>query len=164
MKYFFTPLLGLLLALVSLIVAPIGMLFAVRFIKWDTEPSNGSYEQDPTIRGDLPRRLSWFQTPDERFPGGLYEPTVNSLLKDRGKLICSWYWAGWRNQMMGMAASFGKSTTDYIPESYGMWERGDIWRICFPVIFFRVVLGWQVYRKRDGTFLAVPVCTIKKKL
>jgi hypothetical protein len=108
--------------------------------------------------------LSWFQTPDERFPGGLYEPTVKDMLDKHGKIITSWYWAGLRNQMMGLAAAVGKPTTDYIPESYGFWERDNIWRLCFPFIFCRIVLGWQVYRKEDMTFLAVPVCTIKKKL
>ena len=49
MRYIITPLIGLLLALVSLIVAPIGMLFAVWFVQWDTEPSAGSYADDPTV-------------------------------------------------------------------------------------------------------------------
>jgi hypothetical protein len=86
------------------------------------------------------------------------------MLDNYGKNITSWYWAGIRNQMMGLAAALGKPTTDYIPEEYGFWSRGDIWRLCFPLVFCRIVLGWQVYRKQDMTFLAVPVFTIKKKL
>jgi hypothetical protein len=162
MKYIITPLIGLLLTLVSLVVAPFGMLVAVWFIRWDDTPTNGSYGQDPTIRGDLPHLLRWFQTPDERFPGGLYEPTVAAWLASGGKSYCSYMWAGWRNQMMGMAAAFGKPATDYIPEGNGFWSRDDIWRYSLPLGPIRIVTGWQVYRRLDGTFLAVPVCTLKR--
>ena len=163
MKYLITPLVGLLLALVSLIVAPIGMLVAVWFIKWDDTPTNGSYNQNPTIRGDLPYLLRWFQTPDERFPGGLYEPTVQGWLDSYGKYFCSYMWAGTRNQMMGLAAALGKPATDYIPETpLGFWERDDIWRYALPFGPIKIVVGWQVYRKLDQSFLAVPVFTLKK--
>ena len=163
MKYLITPLVGLLLALVSLIVAPVGMLFAVWFIKWDDTPTNGSYNQNPTIRGDLPYLLRWFQTPDERFPGGLYEPTVQGWLDSYGKYFCSYMWAGTRNQMMGLAAALGKPATDYIPETpLGFWERDDIWRYALPFGPIKIVVGWQVYRKLDQSFLAVPVFTLKK--
>ena len=156
MKYLITP-------LVSLIVAPIGMLVAVWFIKWDDTPTNGSYNQNPTIRGDLPYLLRWFQTPDERFPGGLYEPTVQGWLDSYGKYFCSYMWAGTRNQMMGLAAALGKPATDYIPETpLGFWERDDIWRYALPFGPIKIVVGWQVYRKLDQSFLAVPVFTLKK--
>ncbi len=162
LKYILTPIAGLTLALSSLIVSPIGMLFAVWFIKWDNTPTNGSYNQNPTIRGDLPYLLKWFQTPDERFPGGLYEPTVKNWLNTQGKYICSYKWAGLRNQLMGLAAALGCPTTDYIPESpLGFWERGNIWRYTKVLGPIKVVLGWQVYRRLDLTFLAVPVFTLK---
>ncbi len=192
MKYILTPLIGLLLALVSLIIAPIGMIFAVWFIKWDTEPTNGSYNQDPTIRGDLPYLLKWFQTPDERFPGGLYEPTVKQWLEQDGKMWCSYRWAGLRNQMMGLAAALGKEAPYYLPEKpegYFEFKQGaelldqvmelakangepmpslkstgykDIWRYILPLGPIKIVFGWQVYRCADMTFLAVPVFTLKK--
>ena len=162
MKYLITPLVGLLLALVSLIVAPIGMLVAVWFIKWDDTPTNGSYNQNPTIRGDLPYLLRWFRTPDERFPGGLYEPTVQGWLDKYGKYVCSYLWAGIRNQMMGLAQALGHSTTDYIPEEpLGFWERDDIWRYSAKLGPIKFVCGWQVTKLLDSSFLAVPVCTIK---
>ena len=162
MKYILTPLVGLLLAIVSFIVAPFAMILAVFFIKWDKEPTNGSYNQNPTIRGDLPYLLKWFQTPDERFPGGLYEPAVQSWLDKHGKLVCSWYWAGIRNQMMGLAAACGKETTDYIPETpLGFWERDNVWRYSLKIGPVKFVCGWQVYRRTDLTFLAVPVFTLK---
>ena len=162
MKYILTPLIGLCLALVSFIVAPIAMLVVVWFIRWDDTPTNGSYGQNPTIRGDLPYLLRWFQTPDERFPGGLYEPTVQGWLDAHGKWYCSYLWAGMRNQLMGLAAWLGRSATDYIPEGLGFWSRDDIWRYACSLGFGRFVCGWQVYRRLDGTFLAVPVCTLKR--
>ena len=162
MKYIFTPIIGLLLALSSLVIAPIGMLFAVWFIKWDKTPTNGSWEANPTIRGDLPYLLKWFQTPDERFPGGLYEPTVQHWLDAQGKYVCSYKWAGLRNQLMGLAAALGRQTTDYIPETpLGFWERDNIWRYSKVLGPIMIVLGWQVYKKTDKTFLAVPVFTLK---
>ena len=62
-----------------------------------------------------------------------------------------------------LSAAVGKKTTDYIPETpYGYWERDDIWRYALPIGKVRIVVGWQVYRKLDLSFLAVPVFTIKK--
>ena len=78
-------------------------------------------------------------------------------------------WAGWRNQLMGLAAALGKSTTGYIPETpLGFWERKDkltgdiVWRYSKGLKWFKFVCGWQVYRKTDLTFLAVPVMTLKR--
>ena len=162
MKYIITPLVGLLLALVSFIVAPVGMLVAVFFIRWDATPTNGSYDQNPTIRGDLPYLLRWFRTPDERFPGGLYEPTVQGWLDKYGKYVCSYLWAGIRNQMMGLAQALGKPTTDYIPEEpLGFWERDDVWRYSAKIGPIKFVCGWQVTKLIDNSFLAVPVMTLK---
>jgi hypothetical protein len=162
MKYIITPLIGLTLAIISAILAPIVMLLAVWFIKWDKEPTTGSWGLNPTIRGDLPYLLRWFQTPDERFPGGLYEPTVQKWLDTKGKRYCSYMWAGMRNQMMGLAAALGRPATDYIPESpMGMWKRDDIWRYSRMLGSFRFVCGWQVTKLASGSFLAVPVCSLK---
>jgi hypothetical protein len=161
---------GFLLTVVSFFVAPVVMLFAVWLIEWDVVESPGNYAEDvtftnnSTIRGDLPKWLRWFQTPDERFPGGLYEPAVYDMLLRRGKTITSWYWAGWRNQLIGMAAYFGKPTTDYIPDGNGFWQRGDVWRLSIPIGFGRVLMGWKAYRNPDKTFLAVPMFTLKHNL
>ena len=165
MKYLITPLAGLLLALVSLIVAPIGMLFAVWFVKWDTEPTAGSYADDPTvpkiIRGDLPWWLSWFSTPDERCPCNSFEPDMMVMLAKYGRTFTTYWNLGIRNQLMGLAAALGKPATDYIPEGNGFWERDDIWRYSLPLGPIRIVAGWQVYRRLDQSFLAVPVFTLK---
>ena len=162
MQYIITPLIGLFLALVSAVVAPIGMLVAVWFIRWDKEPTPGSWGLNPTIRGDLPKLLRWFQTPDERFPGGLYEPTVQKWLDARGKYYCSYMWAGLRNQMMGLAAAFGQPTSDYFPEEpLGMYRCGTLWRYARKFGSVKFVCGWQVTKLSNGSFLAVPVCTLK---
>ena len=167
LRYLLTPVAGLTLALVSLIVAPIGMLFAVWFVKWDTEPSAGSYADDPTvpkiIRGDLPWWLSYFSTPDERCPCNSFEPDMMVMLEKYGKTFTTYWNLGWRNQMMGLAAALGKSTTAYAPEGIKNWNRGDVWAFSFPLRICRFVGGWQIYKKLNGTFLAVPVGTLKRK-
>lgn len=164
MTYFLTPIIGLLLGIASVFVAPIAMLLALPFISWDKIPSNGSYGQDPTIRGDLPAWLAWLATPDERFPGGLYEPMVKARLDRFGKLWCSYVWAGWRNQMIGLAYAFGKPATGYCPDNSGFWSDGNIWRLSVPLGPIRFVTGYKVYRNTDLTFHAVPVTTFKKSL
>ena len=166
MKYLLTPLVGLLLALVSLVVAPVGMLFAVWFVRWDKEPSAGSYADDPNvpkiIRGDLPKWLSWFSTPDDRCPGPSYEPTIVSMIAKYGGTVTTYYNLGLRNQMMGLAQALGKPTTDYIPEEpLGFWERDDVWRYSAKLGPIKFVCGWQVTKLLDSSFLAVPVATLK---
>lgn len=128
MKYVFTPLVGFVLALVSLIVPPLALPFLMWFARWDGAVTRDLDGRFPIIRGDLPRWLAWFETPDERLPGGLYEPTVEKVYVVWGKWGCTYYWLGLRNRAFGLARAIGKATTDYIPEGYGFWERGDIWR------------------------------------
>lgn len=168
MKYVITPIVGLLLSLAGFVLAPIVMLGGVWLIKWDTEPSAGSYADDPnvpkTIRGDLPRWLNWFSTPDERCPGNMFEPAIVAMLAKYGKTVTTYYNLGWRNQMMGLAASVGKETTDYIPDKpLGFWQRDDIWRYTLALGPIYIIAGWQVYRRLDKSFLAVPVLTAKRK-
>ncbi len=168
-----TPILGIFVIIVSLF-SPLLMLIALPFIRWDKEESTVSkFEADgkgggemipyPAIRGDLPKIFKWLETPDERLPGGLYEATVKDIHDKYGKYICSWYWLGLRNQVMGLAAALGQKTTDYIPEEpLGYWERGDIWRYAIAFGPVKFVTGFQVYKVLDGTFTAVPVFTLKR--
>lgn len=128
MKYVLTPLVGFVLALVSLIVPPLVLPFLMWFARWDRDITRDIDGRFPLIRGDLPRWLAWFETPDERLPGGLYEPTVEKVYVVWGKWVCTYYWLGLRNRAFGLARAIGKPTTDYIPEGYGFWERGDVWR------------------------------------
>lgn len=176
MMYVFPPLMGLLITLLNL-ACPILVLFTLPFIKWDKTETLDREGRDPAIRGDLPRWLSWFSTPDERLPGGLYEDTVHAFYLKHGKLWCSWYWLGVRNCLMGMATALGKPTSDYIPEEpLGYWERGTgdghIWRYAKHLFTLNLpdkpiriifVCGYQVYKRLDGSFQAAPVFTVKRK-
>lgn len=176
------PFLGLVCALFGGIVAPIAMLAAVWFIRWDKEPSHGTYgDTDPTvaaydniIRGDLPSWLSWFSTPDERFPGGMYELTVRELYQKNadkwwGKYLCSYVWAGLRNQGMGFARALGKPAIGFVPDQVvGFWERtdDDVWlysKYLNAAHTWQFVCGWQITHLPDNSFLAVPLFTIKKR-
>jgi len=159
---------GLFISLFGLFVAPIAMLPLCLFIKWDSVPTTGGDggEYSRTIRGDIPGILGkLFATPDERFPGGLNEPTVVKWLATYGKTWTSYLWAGTRNRAMGLAKILGHETTGYIPEGDGYWERNEIWRYGKSLGFVRLVIGWQVYGNvgPEKKFWAVPLFTIKRK-
>ena len=168
----FLPFLGWICALFGL-TCYITVFPALFFVKWDDKPSHGSYgEDDPrvgaidfVIRGDFPAWLSWLQTPDERLPGGLYEPTVLGVYTRRGRFACSYYWAGVRNQGMGFAAWLGKKADDYVPPQTqdGLWTRDsdNVWTYTKHLGKLMFVMGWQVYRLADKSFLAVPLFTLK---
>lgn len=166
MKYILPPLQGLLLIFLSLL-APVLVLFALPFIKWDKEPSAGPQRTTrppyPTIMGDFPDWLAWLRTPDQRLPGDIGIQEVSDVLQTYGKWVCAWYWAGTRNAFMGLACSMGKPTTDYIPEDIeGLWERGDVWIYRKTLWGVRLYAGYTAYALLDGTFRAAPILTIKK--
>ena len=194
MTYIITPILGLIIALfgvftrasVTLIVVAcawyfklpelilltipfVGFVVAWASIKWDDTPSAGGDggEYSITTRGDMRIFKDVYQTPDERFPGGLNEPTVVKWLESYGKWACSFLWAGERNVAMGLAKLLGKETHEYTPETSGFWANGDVWRYSLHLGAIRIVVGWQVYGnvKIDDrvTFWAVPLFTIKRK-
>jgi hypothetical protein len=156
MKYIVPVILGVLLLVLSFL-CPFLVILTLPFIKWDKQPTDG------VIRGDLPKWLSWFSTPDERLPGGMYEPTVKKIYDKYGKWFTSWYWLGVRNCLMTLAVRLGKPTTDYIPETpLGFWERGDIWRYSCTLGPIKFVTGYQVYKVLDRSFQAAPVFTLKR--
>lgn len=167
LRYILTPLAGLTLALISAPLGFIWMTLFVWFIKKDKEPSLGSYPTDLRIkynciiRGDLPKLLRWGQPVDDRFPGPMYEPLIEKIYLKYGFTAASWWNGAIRNQMFGLAAAIGKPTTDYAPE-VNNWKRDDVWAIRIPTPFYNIVAGWQIYKKLDDTFLAVPVCTLKR--
>lgn len=158
MQYILPTLTGLLLSITSLI-APFLMLLALPFIKWDTEPTTAR-DGSTTIRGDLPKWLSWLSTPDERLPGGLYVPDLLNVLTKYGKTVASWYWLGIRNRLFGLRFVFGKPATEYIPDVRGWYQNGDIWQYSKQVGILRFCAGYKVYKLLDGSFLAGPVCTV----
>lgn len=169
MKYLKPIVLALFITLMSLLVAPLLMIPAMFLIKWDKEPSGGGDGAYVTTRGNLPWWLSWFETPDERLPGGLYEHAVQQWFEfgDRihlgfGKYLASYHWLGLRNRAMGLAAWLGTETTDYFTEEPGMQHRGDLWKLLIPLGFGQIVLGYQVVRTLDKRFVAVPVISIKR--
>lgn len=151
---------GLLLEVVSLL-APVLVLFALPFVRWDlTETSDEA--GDVAIRGDLPRWLAWLGTPDERPPGGLYESTVKKIYQKYGKYVTTWYWLGIRNRMHGLNYLFRKPTTGYF-EKEGLEDRPDgTWRYVKPLGFLQFVAGYRSYLI-DGQFWAIPVFTVKRK-
>lgn len=160
MNYITAPLLGLFVTLLNL-VAPLLVLLALPFAKWDTEPSPARDGTRNIIRGDLPDWLSWLSTPDERLPGGMYEPVVEKMYDRYGKWVTSLYWLGIRNAMFGLAMKLGKPATGYIPdEPLGFWERDDIWRYSKKVWVLKFLTGYKVYKLLDGTFWAAPAFTV----
>jgi hypothetical protein len=156
MNYIAAPLKGLLVGILSL-TAPIWVLLALPFIKWDKTQS--TLYGIPTFRGDLPNWLYWLSTPDERLPGGLYEPAHKEVFDKWGKWVASWYWLGVRNRMMGLGHSLGIQATEYIPDQRGFYRNGDVWQYSVHIVFIRIALGYKVYKMADG-FWAVPTCAI----
>ena len=160
-----TPVLQALLILVVSLFAPLFVLLALPFAKWDDAETPGSYGLWPTVRGDLPGWARWLETPDERLPGGLYEPTLRDMLATHGKFITSLYWLGLRNRAHGFAALFAKPATVVqfnLPQSLGFTDLGDgLWlyvKRFGPLVF---MCGYRVYALPDHTFTAVPCCTAK---
>lgn len=168
MTYLVAPLQGLLVLVLNL-VAPILALMALPFIKWDgvisTQPQR-SGPPVPTVMGDLPWWLSWFQTPDQRFPGDLAIPEVKATFDRWGKWVTSYVWMGFRNPLMGLAAWMGRETSAYVPyDVAGLWQRqdqfGHIWRYTLLLGSVRLCMGYNVYALLDGRFWAAPVFTAK---
>lgn len=144
---------------------------AVALASWDKLPTAGSWGTHPTIRGDVPRALRWLQTMDERLPGGLYEPTVERLLERVGRYWTSLYWLGWRNRAHGFRRLVSKASTEaaYLqrfPEDESGKTKGvrvdGSWYWSRRLGPLRAVAGYRVYLLLDGSYLAVPTCTIKR--
>lgn len=153
-----TVLKGFINFVVSIAVIPVAWATPL-FAKWDKEPTEG------VIRGDLPKWLSWFSTPDERLPGGMYEPTVASMYEKRGKLVTSMYWLGFRNRAHGFRQLTGKPATEaqHMNSDKARYiDLGDgLWRLTLVFGPFRFVTGYRVYNQK-GTYVAIPTFTIKR--
>jgi hypothetical protein len=182
MKYFFTPLIGFLVTLFGL-TAPVYMLFLLPFIRWDNEktyakPSGADdpFDSSLVIRGDLPSWLKWAQTGDSRFPAGMYEPAMRESLGDGSllrRLWTSYQWCGLRNRAQGLAFMLGKPAVWYVPGEdeivqTNYWSNhhfdrptDGVWKHIHKIGNLAVSTGWQVYRKNDGAFWAVPLFTIR---
>lgn len=164
---------GLLLVLLGLwvLVTPWRTRRAIRRVTWDTEPTYDQWQAVSTIRGDLHPDDAWRGTPDERLPGGTYEPTVAAWLEKYGRDECSYRWL-LRNRAHGARRRYAvRSNEQCYGESTWFPEVGRITRGVRSdgTRYFRLrvgplayVEGHRVYRYLDGSYWAVPTCTIKR--
>lgn len=160
MNYFTAPFLGLIVTILNLL-CPFLVALALPFAKWDAESSEARDGTRNIIRGDLPGWLSWLSTPDERLPGGMYEPAVEKIYDRWGKWVTSWYWLGIRNCLFGLSLKLGRPATDYIPDlPLGLWKRDDIWRYSAKLGPLKFLCGYKVYKLPDGTLRAAPCFTL----
>lgn len=167
---------GVFLAFASilcLLLSPLGLLL-LPLVKWDDylTGTNGI----ATVRGNWPKYLSWLDTPDERLPGDLTIKEVRSIFDKYGKSLCAWNWSFIRNRLFGLAHALRVDCNNYIPESYGWYNRTDtiinqdasliydqyIWRLAVKLGPLKMVIGHQVYRHPENYFYSVPVFTIKR--
>jgi hypothetical protein len=153
--------------LLAFAVVPALVLLALPFAHWDAAPTADSMGAYSTIRGDLPAWLGWLATPDERLPGGTYEPTVWSVYQARGRFICAWYWLGWRNQLHGLAWYFRRPLPgpwSPLPGRYAL-PGSDLWwaRLPIPLTFgrFQFKAGYRNFFV-EGAWYGVPSCTITR--
>jgi hypothetical protein len=144
-----------------LLFAPLGPVLA-------TERLPGS-DDIYVDRRALPGWLWWFQTPDERLPGGLYEPAVRLWLSWFGYRVCSVLWLV-RNAGYGLAWSFGRPASGYLDaiegqvvEADGLWR----WKKTTGIVSWQA--GWKVHRKdfdataESGPYWAVPFVSVRLK-
>lgn len=148
------------------LLAPILVLLALPFIKWDKEATTDG--GNTYVRGDLPGWLDFLSTPDERLPGGLYEPAVKAIYDKYGQLVTAWYWLGLRNRMHGLAAKTGIPTpTDWQDVVHGDDEyfvKLPLWWRRKPLgTKFAFKAGYRIYQLLDKTYLAVPCFTVTKR-
>jgi hypothetical protein len=153
------------------------VILVKRAIIWDGEPTWFQQRNEhgepvgepiPVIRGDLPEKFRDYATPDERLPGGLYEPTVLATYIDHGSYVCAFSWLGLRNRAHGFAMQFAKPATRYWTSEEGLQTQGEgddaIW-LERKLLWFGLerLRGYRVYSKDGGaTFWATPVWTIKR--
>lgn len=151
-------------------LAAIIVPFVVRKIVWGANPlpDRSGDPATATIRGTLPDRWRWLETPDETLPGGLYEPTVRKILERYGKTICAWYWIGVRNRAHGYAMRYRvpmtnhfNSVTDYVDVD-GLLERDGVWRYYKRLGPFCFVAGYRSYYLDGSGYFGTPVFTIKR--
>ena len=163
MKYLQPIFFALVIQIVALF-SPVLVLLALPFIRWDAYKSNDPSGNYPATRGDMPKWLSWLSTPDERLPGGLYEPAVLSIFNRYGRVFCAFYWLGLRNRLHGFAAAFGTPATAGWVSGYGYQTQGNLWWLRYSLLGGRFAFkaGYRIYILLDGSFRAVPVFTVTK--
>lgn len=144
-------LIGVALALLSILalpLAPFVALFEGRSLRIDTivREVDGAHVPVHVWRYELPRWLSWFQTPDEPMPGALYEPAIVSAFMRGGQWWAATCWL-WRNSLYGLAWRFGLPADDYLDLTIdGTVVRGRLWRWRKTVGPLVLLAGWKVHR------------------
>lgn len=102
--------------------------------------------------GRLPRAFWWLETPDNRLPGDLKEPTVRKVYERFGFYLTSVYWLGWRNRAYGLSCRLGVRPEKHWPMSVkgnanvgdDNGERGWAW--------FRLGEAWEFYAVYGKSF------------
>jgi hypothetical protein len=137
----------------AFVVAPFAILFAYE----EGYVSVGGWADDPKAikvrRVTLPPYFEWYDSPDDRLPGGMYEPQVLGWYQKYGWRVCSVLWM-WRNRMFGLAWKFGREAKSY----------SDVpWRKDWTFGPLRGMVGWKVYRKGlySTPLWAVPAISIR---
>jgi hypothetical protein len=120
-------------------------------------------------RYDWPVILFVLTTPDERGPGGLYEPDIERAYRERGRWWCATVWLA-RNPGAGFAWLFGITADGYLdrPSGNGLVQRGRLWRWRRDIGPIRIEAGREVHRAdydataENGPWIAIPFVSIRK--
>jgi hypothetical protein len=135
------------------------------FARWDGTPSLDSNGKWYMIRGNLPRWASWLGTPDERLPGGTYEPSVAKVLERYGRFACVLYWLGIRNTWYGLANVFAKPLRARWPAEPGYYfdHATGTWWLRKPILGgrFQFKAGYRSYSTPRG-IVGVPCLSITR--
>ncbi len=138
-------------------------------IIWDATPTLDLASGRSVVRGDLPLkyRAIW-QTPDERLPGGLYEPTVLKWLDKYGPKWCSFLWLGMRNRAHGFATRFEKPMTNHFnaqvdyKDKTGVLRLDGLWQLYVSLGPFCFLAGYRSYHTPERSYYGVPVFGFKR--
>jgi len=151
-------------SLLALLLVPALVLLSLLFAQRGAEGPDSQGQHADVRRGRLPAGLWWLETPDERLPGGTYEPTVWRTYTLFGWYACALYWLGWRNQLHGLGFSFRKRLSvpwslrrGYFRNAEGLWWA----RLGLGPLPFELKLGWRQYIVQ-GELWAVPCCTVTR--
>jgi hypothetical protein len=174
----FDVFLALLCELVGLLSMPIVPLAcALACLKRDSVPTQGSWGTGTNVadvgpfvhRADLPMFFAWLGTPDERLPGGLYEPDVREWFAGWGFWACSVLWL-WRNRAYQFGYWLGRPADEYLQAVPGrVATMPGIWRWQKDFGPVRIGTGWKCMRQTVGIaevrdpLVAVPFISIRKK-
>lgn len=156
---------GFALMVYSLLAMPFAPLVAI--FQGRSISSEGRVHPE-VPRYALPRWLSWFQTPDEPMPGGLYEDAVYAAYAKGGRWWCATVWLA-RNSLFGLGRLFAWPASGYIDAAEGLVEGADgLWRWQGTWGPLKMQTGRKVYRADfvadylTGPLVSVPFFTVRR--